>query len=89
MQKYRNATLRDRAYRMEPHPGLQVANALKLAFAALGAGSRMIPLGDNGAILRELAAKSARIAPRTDLASNTSPRGTGRERYEIRDGRRR
>ena len=88
MQKYRNATMRDRACRMEPHLGLQVANALKLAFAALGAGSRMIPLGDNGTVLRELAATSARIAPRRDLASNTSPRATGRGRYEIRDGRR-
>jgi len=60
MQSNRNATTRDRSDRMEPHLGLKVASALKLAFAALGAGSRMIPLGDNGAVLRELAARAAR-----------------------------
>jgi hypothetical protein len=35
--------------------------ALKFAFAALIAGSRAIPLGDNGCITRELGAYGARL----------------------------
>jgi hypothetical protein len=36
-----------------------VRHSLSLAFAALVAGSRSIPLGDNGSLLRELARRSA------------------------------
>jgi len=39
-------------------------DVLSLAFAALVAGSRSIPLGDNGALLRELAARAGRSGPR-------------------------
>lgn len=37
-----------------------IRQSLSLAFAALVAGSRTIPLGDNGNLLRELASRSAR-----------------------------
>ncbi len=37
-----------------PGPALAAVRALKFAFAALVAGSRTIPLGDNGCITREL-----------------------------------
>ena len=33
-------------------------DALSVAFAAFVAGSRSIPMGDNGALLRELAARA-------------------------------
>jgi hypothetical protein len=36
-----------------------VRHSLSLAFAALVTGSRSIPLGDNGRLLRELALRSA------------------------------
>ncbi len=39
-------------------------DTLSLAFAALVAGSRSIPMGDNGALLRELAARAGRSGPR-------------------------
>jgi hypothetical protein len=35
-----------------------VRHSLALAFAAVVAGSRIIPLGDNGCVLRELALRS-------------------------------
>ena len=35
--------------------------ALKFAFAAVFAGSRAIPLGDNGCVTRELSAYGARL----------------------------
>ena len=37
----------------------QIRQSLSLAFAALVTGSRTIPLGDNGALLRELALRVA------------------------------
>ena len=42
----------------------RAVDVLSLAFAALVAGSRTIPLGDNGALLRELAARTGRSGPR-------------------------
>jgi hypothetical protein len=42
----------------------RAVDALSLAFAALVAGSRSVPLGDNGALLRELAARAARSGRR-------------------------
>ncbi len=41
------------------HLALSAARALEAAWAALSAGSRAIPLGDNGALYRELAARAA------------------------------
>ena len=38
----------------------RVFDTLSLAFAALVAGSRSIPMGDNGVLLRELAARAGR-----------------------------
>jgi hypothetical protein len=38
----------------------EIRHALSLAFAALVTGSRTIPLGDNGSLLRELALRSVR-----------------------------
>jgi hypothetical protein len=38
-----------------------VFRAVKLAFAALVAGSRAVPLGDNGQLTRELGAYAARL----------------------------
>jgi hypothetical protein len=37
----------------------EIRHSLSLAFAALVAGSRTIPLGDNGSLLHELALRSA------------------------------
>jgi hypothetical protein len=50
------------AQQSEPgsRPGA-VVRAAKFAFAALLAGSRAIPLGDNGCITRELGAYGARL----------------------------
>lgn len=45
-----------------------IRHSISLAFAALATGSRTIPLGDNGSLLRELALRSAR--------PGSSPRGT-------------
>jgi hypothetical protein len=42
------------------HPGA-LLRAAKFAFAALLAGSRAIPLGDNGCVTRELSAYGARL----------------------------
>jgi hypothetical protein len=45
-------------------PGLRpgaLLRAAKLAFAAFAAGSRAIPLGDNGCVTRELGAYGARL----------------------------
>jgi hypothetical protein len=39
---------------MQPAPAAAVLRGLKFAFAALVAGSRAIPLGDNGRLTREL-----------------------------------
>jgi hypothetical protein len=38
----------------KPSPAAEVLRGLKFAFAALVAGSRAIPLGDNGRLTREL-----------------------------------
>jgi hypothetical protein len=46
------------------HPGSRpgaLLRAAKFAFAALVAGSRAIPLGDNGCVTRELGAYGARL----------------------------
>jgi hypothetical protein len=39
---------------------------LKSAYSALIAGSRTIPLGDNGAVIKELAASTGRQATRAE-----------------------
>jgi hypothetical protein len=39
-----------------------VVRAIKFAFAALVAGSRAVPLGDNGQLTRELAAYGERLS---------------------------
>lgn len=39
---------------LSPTPAAAVLRGLKFAFAALVAGSRAIPLGDNGRLTREL-----------------------------------
>jgi hypothetical protein len=38
-----------------------LVRALKFAFAALAAGSRVVPLGDNSQLVRDLAARAASI----------------------------
>jgi hypothetical protein len=46
-----------------------LVRAIKFAFAALLTGSRAVPLGDNGQLIKELGAYGAhlhRITPRTD-----------------------
>jgi hypothetical protein len=40
---------------------------LSLGFAAFVAGSRSVPMGDNGALLRELAARVERSRPRAGV----------------------
>ena len=40
---------------------VRALDGLSLAFAALVAGARSVPLGDNGALLRELAAHAEAI----------------------------
>jgi hypothetical protein len=56
---------------LEPVPARQpgpsghagaVVRAVKFAFAALVAGSRAVPLGDNGQLTRELAAYGERLS---------------------------
>ena len=42
-------------------------DTLSLAFAALVAGSRSIPMGDNGALLHELAARAGRSGARAQF----------------------
>jgi hypothetical protein len=42
-------------------------DTLSLAFAAFVAGSRSIPMGDNGALLRELAARAGQSGSRGGL----------------------
>jgi hypothetical protein len=44
----------------QPRAGA-LARAVKFAFAALVAGSRAVPLGDNGTITRELGAYGAHL----------------------------
>ncbi len=46
----------------------RAVNSLALAFAALVTGSRTIPMGDNGALLRDLAARVARTSATCDAA---------------------
>jgi len=41
----------------------EIRHSLSLAFAALVTGSRTIPLGDNGNLLRELALRNVRPSP--------------------------
>jgi hypothetical protein len=43
---------------------LRALDTLSIGFAALVAGSRSIPLGDNGALLKELAARAGLAGPR-------------------------
>jgi hypothetical protein len=43
-----------------PRPGA-LLRGVKFAFAALLAGSRAVPLGDNGCVTRELSAYGARL----------------------------
>jgi hypothetical protein len=46
-----------------------LVRAIKFAFAALVTGSRAVPMGDNGQIIKELGAYGARLhryTPRTD-----------------------
>ena len=50
-----------------------VRHSLSLAFAALVTGSRSIPLGDNGSLLRELARRSA--APSKTSCEAARPHG--------------
>jgi hypothetical protein len=45
----------------DPRSKGAVVSALKFAFAALVAGSRAVPLGDNGEITRELGAYGAHL----------------------------
>jgi hypothetical protein len=42
-----------------------VRHSASLAFAAVVTGSRAIPLGDNGSLLRELAQRNAVPSPRS------------------------
>jgi len=46
---------------LKPAPIGKAVSALKLAFAALVAGSRAIPLGDNGRLTRELGEYGAHL----------------------------
>jgi hypothetical protein len=46
---------------LQPPPAASALRALKFAFAALLAGSRSIPLGDNGRITRELGEYGAHL----------------------------
>ena len=50
----------------------EIRHSLSLAFAALVAGSRTIPLGDNGSLLRELALRSARPGSPSQGARNAA-----------------
>jgi hypothetical protein len=45
----------------KPAPAASALRGLKFAFAALLAGSRCIPLGDNGRIIRELGEYGTRL----------------------------
>jgi len=47
--------------RSERHLHLSLVNDLKLLFAALGAGGRVVPLGDNGRTARLLAEYAASL----------------------------
>lgn len=50
-------------------------HSLSLAFAALVTGSRTIPLGDNGSLLRDLALRSARpSSPSPGVRNAAQPR---------------
>jgi hypothetical protein len=49
---------------LPPAPGAAALRGLKLAFAALVAGSRAIPLGDNGRLTRELGEYGAHLQGR-------------------------
>ena len=46
----------------EPTPAAKAWRGLKFALAALLAGARSIPLGDNGRITRELGEYAARVS---------------------------
>jgi len=46
---------------LQPSPSGKAVSALKFAFAALLAGSRAIPLGDNGRLTRELGEYKAHL----------------------------
>jgi hypothetical protein len=46
---------------LKPAPSGKAVSALKFAFAALVTGSRAIPLGDNGRLIRELGEYGAHL----------------------------
>jgi hypothetical protein len=50
----------------------EIRHSLSLAFAALVTGSRTIPLGDNGSLLRELALRNVRSSPPSQGTRNAS-----------------
>lgn len=57
IHRYRNPSAESETTDVEPHaptPGATVLRGLKFALAALLAGARSIPLGDNGRVTREL-----------------------------------
>jgi len=56
----------------------RAVDTLSVAFAALVAGSRSIPMGDNGALLRELAARAGRSRPLAQLEGGSGRQGYGR-----------
>jgi hypothetical protein len=49
------------AHEPTPAPAVSVLRGLKFAFAALFAGARSIPLGDNGRVTRELGEYGAQL----------------------------
>jgi hypothetical protein len=50
----------------------EIRHSLSLAFAAVVTGSRSIPLGDNGSLLRELALRNVRTSSPSQGTRNTS-----------------
>lgn len=52
---------RPRRHGSRPGALIRAARAAKFAFAAMLAGARAIPLGDNGCLTRELGAYGARL----------------------------
>jgi hypothetical protein len=59
-QKQEESTQQQRLKPTDSRPGA-LLRAAKFAFAALLAGSRAIPLGDNSCVTRDLAAYGARL----------------------------
>ena len=50
----------------------EIRHSISLAFAALVTGSRAIPLGDNGTLLRELALRSVKTSSPSQGTRNAS-----------------